>query len=516
MKGYDVTTVDPFQQQSHLSSSKPVTPLLLETQSAAVQNVTFHAHKPYVAACLINGIVQVWNYETRQLLRRMGHHSFLPVRGVDLHRSESLLVSGGDDCSIKVWNYDSCDAEQQGPYIAAPTKSTASDPSCLCTLLGHLDRVRTVQFHSTAPWIVSASEDQNVIIWDFRQGTSLVLTGHNHHITSASFHPTKQLLVSSSWDQTVRVWDIHGLEGRLRQSQAGAFWGFPCVKFVLEGHRGGVHWACFHPTVPQLLISAGDDGQVKTWQMSETKAWEVDNLSHDNAIRCVFHPMTVDLELVVALEADQSILRVWNHSVQETNRPLRGHPAVPMRTFGPSVFGHRRFSSLARCEYRQNLFAVGHESGMFLFRIEVNNDDDDVNCSKTTRGPIQSISLVLQSFDATTPIEQDTESPHQREKREERSRQYHRQKQPITSLSRIRLCIGLVVVWTIASLVKILLYPGSLVAVLFVSGAGLFLYFTCRSPEADVVDGGDERHPFLPLSADKDERRGDVGQMELV
>jgi WD40 repeat protein len=516
MKGYDVTTVDPSQPQSHLSSSKPMPPLLLETQSAAVQNVTFHAHKPYVAASLINGIVQVWNYETRQLLRRMGHHPFLPVRGVDLHRSESLLVSGGDDCNIKVWNYDYCDAEQQGQDVAAPTISTAittaDDPSCLCTLRGNLDRVRTVQFHSTSPWIVSASEDQTVRIWDFRQGTSLVLTGHNHHITAASFHPTKQLVVSSSWDQTVRVWDIHGLEGRLRRSQAGGFWGFPCVKFVLEGHKGGVHWAGFHPTVPQLLISAGDDGQVKTWQMSETKAWEVDSLSHDNTIRCVFHPITVDLDLVVALGADQSILRVWNRSVQETNRPLRGHPA--MRTFGPNIFGHRRFSSLTRCEYRQNLFAVGHESGMFLFRIGVNNDDDDINCNKTTGGPIQSISLVLPSFDVT-PIEQDMESPHQREKREERSRQYHRQKQTML-FSRIRLCIGLVV-WTIASLVNILLYPGSLVAVLFVSGAGLFFYFLCRrSPEAVVVDGDEERHPFLPLHADKEERRDEVGQMELV
>ena len=31
---------------------------------------------------------------------------------------------------------------------------------CLFTLQGHLDYIRTVQFHHEYPWIVSASDDQ--------------------------------------------------------------------------------------------------------------------------------------------------------------------------------------------------------------------------------------------------------------------------------------------------------------------------------------------------------------------
>jgi coatomer protein complex subunit alpha (xenin) len=49
-------------------------------------------------------------------------------------------VSGGDDYKIKVWNY--------------------KKRRCLFTLLGHLDYVRTVQFHpGESPWILSASDD---------------------------------------------------------------------------------------------------------------------------------------------------------------------------------------------------------------------------------------------------------------------------------------------------------------------------------------------------------------------
>lgn len=49
---------------------------------------------------------------------------------------------------------------------------------CLFTLLGHLDYIRTVQFHSEYPWIVSASDDQTIRIWNWQSRTCIsVLTG---------------------------------------------------------------------------------------------------------------------------------------------------------------------------------------------------------------------------------------------------------------------------------------------------------------------------------------------------
>jgi coatomer subunit alpha len=50
-----------------------------------------------------------------------------------------MFVSGGDDHLVKVWNYKM--------------------KKCMFTLTGHLDYVRTVQFHNELPWIVSASDD---------------------------------------------------------------------------------------------------------------------------------------------------------------------------------------------------------------------------------------------------------------------------------------------------------------------------------------------------------------------
>jgi len=299
-----------------------------------------------------------WDYRVGTVIDRFEEHDG-PVRGVDFHMTDPLLVSGGDDYKIKVWDYKL--------------------RRCLFTLLGHLDYIRTVQFHPNAaefPWILSASDDQTLRLWDFQRRTCLsVLTGHNHYVMCAAFHPSEDLIVSASLDQTVRVWDTTGLRkkqmgeamdqmqmgGRHHQQQQqhgltmqAELFGTNdvVVKYVLEGHDRGVNWASFHPTLP-LLASAADDRQVKLWRMSETKAWEVDTLrGHANNVSCcLFHPKQ---DLVVSNSEDRSI-RVWDVSKR-----------VGVQTFRREG---DRFWILA-AHKTQNLLAAGHDSGMIVFKLE--------------------------------------------------------------------------------------------------------------------------------------------------
>ena len=298
-----------------------------------------------------------WDYRVGTVIDRFDEHDG-PVRGVDFHKTDPLIVSGGDDYKIKVWDYKL--------------------RRCLFTLLGHLDYIRTVQFHpdpAKYPWILSASDDQTLRLWDFYKRTCLsVLTGHNHYVMCAAFHPSEDLIVSASLDQTVRVWDTTGLRKKqMGEGVTDPMRGPPVsattsaamnvqaelfgtndvvVKYVLEGHDRGVNWACFHPTLP-LLASAADDRQVKLWRMSETKAWEVDTLrGHANNVSsCLFHPKH---DLVVSNSEDRSI-RVWDVSKR-----------VGVQTFRREG---DRFWILA-AHSNQNLLAAGHDSGMIVFKLE--------------------------------------------------------------------------------------------------------------------------------------------------
>ena len=236
---------------------------------------------------------------------------------------------------------------------------------CLFTLLGHLDYIRTVQFHQEHPWIVSASDDQTIRIWNWQSRNCIsVLTGHNHYVMCANFHVKEDLVVSASLDQTVRVWDIGSLRKksvapgdemmRIPQQMNNDLFGGgdAVVKYVLEGHDRGVNWASFHPTLP-LIVSGADDRQVKLWRMNDTKAWEVDTLrGHVNNVSCVmFHARQ---DIIVSNSEDKSI-RVWDMSKRTGVQTFRRE--------------HDRFWILS-AHPEVNLLAAGHDSGMIVFKLE--------------------------------------------------------------------------------------------------------------------------------------------------
>ncbi|KAF8348767.1 coatomer subunit alpha-2 [Amanita rubescens] len=317
-----------------------------ESKSNRVKGLAFHPTQPLLAAALHNGSVQLWNYRMGVLVDRFEEHEG-PVRGVAIHPSRALLVTGGDDYKIRVWDI------------------RPQNRRCLFTLHGHLDYVRTVQFHHEMPWILSASDDQTIRIWNSTSRNCIaILTGHSHYVMSAQFHPKEDLVVSASMDQTVRVWDISGLRrgspnaggpGNMGSSGPGnfeTFDSFSTVKYVLEGHDRGVNFAMFHPTLP-LIVSAADDRVIKIWRMSETKAWEVDSCRghFNNVSSAFFHSKH---ELIVSCGEDKTV-RVWDLAKRTAIQTFRRE--------------HDRFWVLA-AHPNLNLFAAGHDSGLIVFKLE--------------------------------------------------------------------------------------------------------------------------------------------------
>ncbi|KAI8339598.1 coatomer protein alpha subunit [Chlamydoabsidia padenii] len=318
-----------------------------ESKSNRVKGIAFHPKRPWILASLHNGCVQLWDYRMGTLLERFDEHDG-PVRGISFHPTQPLFVSGGDDYKIKVWNHKT--------------------RRCLFTLNGHLDYVRTVFFHHEYPWIISASDDQTIRIWNWQSRTCIaILTGHNHYVMCAQFHPKNDLVVSASMDQTVRVWDISGL---VKKNQAPSAMSFEdpfarqntqadlfgstdvMVKYVLEGHDHGVNWVSFHPTLP-LIVSSGDDRQVKLWRMNDSKAWEVDSCRghFNNVSSAIFHPRQ---ELILSDGEDKSI-RVWDMTKRTAVATFRrDHDRFWVLTAHPEL----------------NLFAAGHDSGLIVFKLE--------------------------------------------------------------------------------------------------------------------------------------------------
>lgn len=77
-----------------------------------------------------------------------------------IFRQDDLIVSGSNDCKIKVWS--------------------ASTGECLRTLIGHDLLVRALSFDPASGRLVSASYDRSVKVWDLKTGKMLREFQNNH------------------------------------------------------------------------------------------------------------------------------------------------------------------------------------------------------------------------------------------------------------------------------------------------------------------------------------------------
>ncbi|MGH9844322.1 MAG: NB-ARC domain-containing protein, partial [Blastocatellia bacterium] len=81
-------------------------------------------------------------------------------------------------------------------------------PVLVRTLSKHAGSVTACAISSDGSFIVSASSDQTLRIWDARSGTELLtLSGHKDSVTTCSISPDGSFIVSASLDQTLKVWD---------------------------------------------------------------------------------------------------------------------------------------------------------------------------------------------------------------------------------------------------------------------------------------------------------------------
>jgi WD40 repeat protein len=168
-----------------------------------------------------------------------GHRA--AVNAVAVDNEAQRIVSGSDDCTVRLWN------GRTGVAIKGNRG----------TLLGHTKAVRAVAFSPDGKQIVSGSEDCMLRLWDAGTGKPIrqPFAGHTEWVNSVSFLPNGRSIISGSGDKSIRVWNPE--TGRETHPP-------------LLGHQHWVNSVAVHSNGGQF-VSGSEDNSVCLWDVEDMR-----------------------------------------------------------------------------------------------------------------------------------------------------------------------------------------------------------------------------------------------------
>lgn len=158
---------------------------------SAFKSVDISPDGKYLAAGSGEGVIMLWDLNTSQnLWSRKVSSSWI----FDLHFSSDstkLAVANGDN-QVDVLRLN------QGTLL-----HSNSD---------HQDDVHGVRFLPGDAQILSGSDDTSLQLWNFENNNSSKADGHEKQVTAVAVSPDGKLIASASRDKTVKVWNPETLE----------------------------------------------------------------------------------------------------------------------------------------------------------------------------------------------------------------------------------------------------------------------------------------------------------------
>ncbi|XP_047950578.1 protein SPA1-RELATED 4-like isoform X1 [Salvia hispanica] len=202
-----------FEYNSILNEDRDIHYPVVEMASRSkLSSICWNSYiKGQIASSNFEGVVQVWDVTRSQTFMEMREHE-RRVWSVDFSVADpTMLASGSDDGSVKLWNIN------QG--VSVDTIKTKAN---VCCVQFPTDSGRTLAF---------GSADHKIYYYDLRTSKMplCTLVGHKKTVSYVKFIDSTTL-VSASTDNTLKLWDLSMCTSRVLDCPLQSFTGHLNVK----------------------------------------------------------------------------------------------------------------------------------------------------------------------------------------------------------------------------------------------------------------------------------------------
>jgi serine/threonine-protein kinase len=249
---------------------------LNDGHTAPILALSLSADGSLLASGSEDNTIKIWDAIAGKLLHTLKGHT-APVTSVAISRDGKTVISGSEDNTIKIWD--------------VPTTALRH------TLTEHTDKVYAVALSLDGKTIASGSQDFTVKLWHTETG-ELIRTlsqpaGHRNAVSAVAISPNGKQVASGSWEKNIKLWDLQ--TGKILRTFAehqdkvttvtfvndqtiasGSFdksirvWDTQSEAFqeIQEAHTATVLSLTARPA-DQRLVSASQDKTIKIWQWTK-------------------------------------------------------------------------------------------------------------------------------------------------------------------------------------------------------------------------------------------------------
>ncbi|XP_011261997.1 uncharacterized protein LOC105254794 [Camponotus floridanus] len=231
---------------------------ILQAHDSPVRTMVWSHNESWMVTGDHAGYVKYWQSNMNNVKMFQAHKE--AIRGLSFSPTDHKLATCSDDGTVRVWDFLRCHEER--------------------ILRGHGADVKCVHWHPQKSLVISGSKDnqQPVKLWDPKTGQSLAtLHAHKSTVMDVKWNENGNWLVTASRDHLLKLFDLRNLNQEVQ---------------TFRGHKKEASSVAWHPSHEGLFCSGGSDGAILFWHVGADKEVGAIEQAHDSIVwTLAWHPL---------------------------------------------------------------------------------------------------------------------------------------------------------------------------------------------------------------------------------